>query len=307
MSKPNATSEVDAPRESTQTWTVGALLAWTTERFERAGIDEARLDAQHLLAYALGCKRMDLFLRHGEEVDGDARERFRGFVRRRLAREPVAYIEGRKGFHGLGLDLHVDRRVLVPRPETELLVDAVLDAMGPPPQPAISVLDVGTGSGAIGLAILHARPFVRVVACDVSDDALAVARLNAERLGLRPTFVRSDLTRDVPIPEGGFDVVVANLPYIPRGDLQSLQPEVRDHEPTLALDGGDDGLDLVRRLLDELDRPGVLAPRARVFLEIGLGQAPATAALLTADGFTATTLRDLAGIERIVVGIRGHG
>jgi release factor glutamine methyltransferase len=300
-------TDAEAAREATPVWTVGALLAWTTERFERAGLDEARLDAQHLLAFAMGCKRMDLFLRHGEEVDDTARERFRGFVKRRLAREPVAYIEARRGFHGLGLDLHVDRRVLVPRPETELLVDAVLDAMGPPPHAAIEVLDVGTGSGAIALAILHARPFVRVVACDVSEDALSVARLNAARLGLQPTFVRSDLTRDVPVPQGGYDVVAANLPYIARPDLAALAPEVRDHEPTLALDGGEDGLDLVRRLLDELDRPGLLAARARVFLEIGAGQAQATAERLSAHGFETSVQRDLAGIERIVSGIRGHG
>jgi len=300
-------TNTETTRDDTRAWTIGALLSWTTERFERAGIEEARLDAQHLLAHAMGCKRMELFLRHGEEVADDVRERFRGFVRRRLAREPVAYIEGRRGFHGLGLDLHVDRRVLVPRPETELLVDAVLDTMGPPPQPAISVLDVGTGSGAIALAILHARPFVRVTACDVSPDALAVARLNAERLGLAPTFVRSDLTGEVVAPDGGFDIVVANLPYVARADLSSLAPEVRDHEPSLALDGGEDGLDLVRRLLEELDRPGFLANRARVFLEIGAGQAPATVELLMARGYLAWTARDLAGIERIVVGFRARG
>lgn len=297
-------TSADTTREDTRTWTVGALLSWTTERFERAGIEESRLDAQHLLASAMGCKRMELFLRHGEEVAEDVRERFRGFVRRRLAREPVAYIEGRRAFHGLGLDLHVDRRVLVPRPETELLVDAVLDAMGPPPQPAISVLDVGTGSGAIALAILHARPFVRVTACDVSVDALAVARLNAERLGLAPTFVHSDLTREVVAPDDGFDVIVANLPYIARSDIPTLAPEVRDHEPSLALDGGEDGLDLVRRLLVELDRPGLLAARARVFLEIGAGQAVASLALLAARGYQAWTTRDLAGVERIVIGAR---
>ena len=282
---------------------MGELLDWTTERFADLGIDEARTDAQHLLSFALGCSRMDLYLRHNELVESDRRARFRDLVKRRLAREPVAYIEGRRGFHALDLDLKVDRRVLVPRPDTELLVDWVLESLRPAPAPVARILDVGTGSGAIALALSRARDDVRVWASDISEEALSVARSNAQGAALEVEFVQADLGEGVPVPEGGFDVVVANLPYIPSADLDGLQPEVRDYEPRLALDGGPDGLDLVRRLVEQSE--GLLGARGQLFLEFGIGQAPAVRELLQAAGFTVELRDDLGGVTRAARATRG--
>lgn len=288
-----------------QLWTTSEVLQWTVERFERAGFPEARADAQHLVAQALGCTRMQLYLRFDQLVDEAARNTLRELIRRRLAREPVAYIAGRKGFHALGLDLAVDRRVLIPRPETEHLVDWLLEHLPPAPPPfPLHVLDVGVGSGAIALAIKHARRDVDVVACDVSPDAIAVARANAGELGLDISFVQSDLLARVPVPDRGFAAVAANLPYIETRELAELQPEVRDYEPRLALDGGPDGLAIVRRLIDACAAPGVLVPEGRIYLEIGQGQADATREHLLARGFQQVDARrDLAGIERVVMGV----
>jgi release factor glutamine methyltransferase len=288
-----------------QLWTVSEVLQWTVERFERAGFGEARADAQHLVAQALGCTRMQIFLRYDALVDEAQRTSLRELIRRRLAREPVAYISGRRGFHALGLDLAVDRRVLIPRPETEHLVDWLLELLPPPPPPyPLHVLDVGTGSGAIALAIKHARRDIDVTAVDVSPEALAVARENAANLGLEVAFVCGDLLRGVEVPAGGFAAVAANLPYIASSEIAELMPEVRDYEPRLALDGGDDGLDLVRRLIDACAAPGVLVPEGRLFLEIGLGQAEATRDYLLARGYQAVEIRrDAGGIDRMVSGV----
>lgn len=384
--------------ETDDSWTVRRLLGWTQERFESVGIESPRVDAEHLLSFALACSRMSLYLDHDRVVDATARARFRELVKRRLAREPVAYIEGKRGFHALGLELHVDRRVLVPRPETELLVDWVLeelagprkqlawedegaagqgaspltsegeraepvvvlddvtlatadvegerpepvvvlddatlaatdvegeraepvagpdDVLGPrkaergTPPPAMhpappderAVLDVGTGSGAIALALKHARSTLRVTACDVSEDALAVARDNAERLGLAIALVRSDLLSDVPTPAAGWAVITANLPYIPEPVWRTLAPEVQRFEPRLALEGGADGLALIRRLVAAA--PAHLAPGGALYLEIGYDQGESVPALLAAHGFVDVTVRkDYAGHPRIVRGCR---
>lgn len=355
-----------ASPETDEPWTVRRLLGWTQERFEAVGIESPRVDAEHLLSFALGCSRMSLYLEHDKVVEGPERARFRELVKRRLAREPVAYIEGKRGFHALGLELHVDRRVLVPRPETELLVDWVLeDLAGPrkqpvwddelapaepvapsgvegaiveptiepvverfvpegeddapaavtptpatteptaaPPPDERTVLDVGTGSGAIALAIKHARPSLRVTACDVSEEALAVARGNAERLGLAVPMLRSDLLAHVPTPAGGWAVITANLPYVREPVWRTLSPEVQRFEPRLALDGGEDGLDVIRRLVAAA--PAQLAPGGALYLEIGYDQGELVPALLTARGFVDVVVRkDYAGHPRIVRGRRG--
>lgn len=283
-------------------WTIGALLRWTQARFVERGIAEARLDAEHLLAHALGCNRMTLYTEHDRTVDDDARARFRESVRRRLAREPVAHIEGKRGFHALGLELEVDRRVLVPRPETEHLVDWLLEDL--PRDTTASIVDVGTGSGAIALAIKHARPNAQVTAVDISDDALTVARANATRLGTDVEMLRSDLLGDVAAPAGGWTAIVANLPYIASDVIATLDPEVRVFEPRLALDGGTDGLEIIRRLLDHLAAAPVLASAGSVYLEVGHDQAAVVAAMLRERGFEAAIRNDLAGIGRIVRGRR---
>jgi release factor glutamine methyltransferase len=283
-------------------WTVAELLGWTVERFAAIGIPTPRVDAEYLLAHALGCSRLDLYVRHDAVVDADARARFREAVRRRIAREPVAYIEGRRGFHALGLELAVDPRVLVPRPETEHLVDWVLEDL-PPPEHAPAVLDVGTGSGAIALAIKHARPDARVVASDVSDDALELARRNAEALGLDIEIVHADLLDGIAPPPGGFAAIAANLPYVASADFAALPPEVARFEPRLALDGGTDGLDLVRRLVAAA--PSALAPGGTLHLELAPDQATIVQELLRAHGFVEVAVRaDHAGLPRVVRGRR---
>ncbi len=212
--------------------------------------------------------------------------RYEQLVARRVAREPVAYILGLKEFRRI--TLVVDRRVLIPRPETELLVEVGLTV-----DRGSRVLDVGTGSGAVALSLKDERPDLRVAGTDISLDALAVARANAERLGLEVRFAHADLLDD-----GLYDVVVANLPYVSDGDPE-LAPEIARYEPPGALYGGTDGLDPVRRLVSRLGGVGVVA------LEIGLGQADAAAGLVAGAGFRSVSrLRDLAGVQRVIVGRR---
>jgi release factor glutamine methyltransferase len=254
-----------------------------------AGVDTPRLDAEVLLAHALGVDRAALVVDRERRVEGPAVRAFQDAVRRRsVGREPVAYITGVKGFRRL--DLHVDPRVLIPRPETETLVEAALDL----PRGA-RVVDVGTGSGAVALALKDERPDLDVVATERSGDALAVARANAARLGLDVAFVEGDLLDGA----GAVDAVVSNPPYVEDGT--PLQAEIERHEPPGALYAGADGLAVIRRLAA---RAG--ASRARfVALEVGMGQAGAAGEVLRAAGFGAlSTRRDLAGIERVVVGRR---
>jgi release factor glutamine methyltransferase len=286
-----------------QLWTVGELLDWTGRRFSDAGIDSGRTDAEHLLAEALGCTRVSLYVRHAEIVRAEAKATFRELVRRRLRREPVAYVLGRRGFHALDLELRVDARVLVPRPETEHLVDWLLEELRPAPAPPMDVLDVGTGSGAIALAIARARPDVRVVGSDLHADALEVARSNASVHGLAVELVHADLLQGVDVPEGGWTAIAANLPYVPTGDLAGLQPEVALHEPKHALDGGVDGLDAIRRLVAQVRDRGALRPHGALYLEIGIGQAETVQQILTQAGFEGVQTRaDWAGIPRIARG-----
>jgi release factor glutamine methyltransferase len=266
---------------------VGALLAAATGRLANAGCDAPRLDAELLLAHALGVKRERLVLDAGMMVDGPASETFEGLVARREAREPVAYIVGRKAFRRISL--LVDQRVLIPRPETELLVE-----VGSGLPAGSRVVDVGTGSGAVALALADERPDLDVWATEISADALAVAVENVRRLGLSVTLVRADLLQGV---SGRFDAVLANLPYV--ADSAPLPPEVAQYEPRAALRAGRDGLDQVRRLV------GMLEAVPTVALEVGCDQAEAVAAMLAHAGYRSTErLRDLAGHERVVVGRR---
>jgi release factor glutamine methyltransferase len=257
-----------------------------------ARVESPRLDAEVLLAHALGVDRTALWLDPDREVGGDAARWFRDAVRRRtVERVPVAYLVGHKGFRHL--DLEVDPRVLVPRPETEHLVEALLDL----PQGA-RVHDVGTGSGAIALALKDERADLAVSASDVSPDALAVARANAARLGLDVAFSEADLLAGV---DAELDVVVSNPPYVTEGDKRRMAPEVLQHEPPLALFAGAEGLNVIRPLLTQAaaTRAGLVA------LEVGAGQAPAVRALVSAAGFPdVDVVTDLAGHERVVLGRR---
>ena len=249
-----------------------------------AGVDTPRLDAELLLAAAMGLSRAQIVSGPERELEPDHARTFMDFARRRREREPVAYILGEKGFRSL--DLKVDRRVLIPRPETEHLVEA---AVGHVPRGA-RVVDVGTGSGAVALALKDERPDLEVLATDSSPDALAVARANGLLLGLEVTWLQGDLLAPV---EGQVDAVVSNPPYV--GVDEPLPPELTRYEPSLAYHGGDDGLEVYRRLVPAARRAGA----AFVALEVGAGQAGAVAALLHDSGYAHSAAdRDLAEIKR---------
>lgn len=255
-----------------------------------AGCDTPRLDAEVLLAHVLGVQRERLLIDRKLEVTGEAVPRFRDAVRRRsVFREPVAYIVGRKAFRWIELD--VDSRVLVPRPETELLVEAALKLPA-----GSSVLDLCTGSGAVALALKQERPDLELTGSDVSEAALSVARANGARLGIdEVSWLAADLLEGVP---DSFDVLLANPPYVRADELARLAPEVSRHEPRLALLGGEDGLVAIAPLLRQAGERHRLR---RIALEVGNGQAPAVAKLAAEAGFAEVELlRDLAGIERVV-------
>jgi release factor glutamine methyltransferase len=278
---------------------VREALGAAVEALAAAGVEDPRLDAELLLGEATGRGRAALVAGPDDEVPPPAGRRFGETVRRRLRREPVAYILGRKGFRHL--ELTVDRRVLIPRPETELLVELALEL-----RPA-RVLDVGTGSGAIGLAVADELPGCQVVATDTSPAALEVARANAERLRLadRVEFVEGT------VPEvGEFDLILANLPYVAERDWSSLQPEVTRWEPREALLAGPDGLDAYRALIPKCGRAFRRYPAGSsttLVVEVGDGQAAAVAALFREAGFAEIrTRRDLAGVERVVLGRVGE-
>jgi len=275
--------------------TVREALDAAVEGLRAAGVEDPRLDAELLLGEAMGCERAALVADGGAEVPAPAARAFGEMVRRRLRREPVAYILGRKGFRGL--ELAVDRRALIPRPETEMLVELAVE-LGP-----ASVLDVGTGSGAIALAVADELPGCAVTATDTSTGALEVARANAERLGLadRVRFREGTLPE-----EGDFDLILANLPYVAERDWPALQPEVTQWEPREALLAGPDGLDAYRALVPECGRAFAShrwKSSAAVAVEAGEGQAEAVSSLMREAGFgEIETRRDLAGIERVVLG-----
>jgi release factor glutamine methyltransferase len=273
--------------------TVHAMLEEARRAFAVAGVDTARLDAEVLLAHASGVSRA-MLLAGSARIDPEVIRKFRRMVARRAAREPLAYIIGRKEF--FSLDFEVTPAVLIPRPETETLVECALKFIEPREHPR--VLDIGTGSGAIAVAIAMNALDARVVATDISKDALEVARRNASRHRCedRIDFVRADL-----FPEGDarFDLIVSNPPYIADADLETLQPEIRLHEPRVATIAGNDGLDFYRRIAagcrSRLHSDGA------VMVEIGAGQTSAVEALFRRAGFSnIDAVRDLAGIERVL-------
>ncbi len=271
---------------------VRAEIADATAAIAGAGCETPRLDAEILLAHVLELPRERLVLEPGRALSEPQLRAYREAVRRRAGeREPVAYIVGRRAFREL--DLAVDRRALVPRPETELLVEAGLEL-----DAGACVLDVGTGCGAVALALAHERPDLRIAGSDSSGDALALARANGERLGLPVRWLHADLLAGI---GDEFDAILANLPYVAEPQRELLAPEIVRHEPAQALFAGGDGLDAIRALLEQL------RGRARVrtiALEVGAGQAPAVAELLERAGFAAAARRDLAGIERVLLGKR---
>jgi release factor glutamine methyltransferase len=271
------------------TGTVREALVAATDALAAAGVDTPRLDAEVLLAEASGVARARLAAAPETGVEAPTARAFGAMIRRRVQREPVAYILGRKGFRRL--ELAVDPRVLIPRPETELLVELALEL-----EPA-TVLDVGTGSGAIALAVADELPGAAVTGTDTSLDALAVARANAVRLDL------TDRVRFAPDAGGEFDLVLANLPYVSETEWAGLEPEIARYEPRGALVSGPSGMEAIDSLLGRVATGAISAPA--VALEVGEGQAATVAELVRRAGYERAEVRpDLAGIERVVFGTR---
>ncbi len=261
-----------------------------------AGVDSARLDAELLMAFALDCDRIKI-VAGAVELSQSALRRYQALIARRAAREPLAYIVGRKEF--FSLQIEVNRDVLIPRPETEVLVAAAIEAASRSPERPI--LDLGTGSGAIALAIAAGSPRSRIVATDVSERALEVARRNAIRLGLdeRIEFRLGDCWAALAPSDGRFGLVVSNPPYIENREIERLAPEIARFEPRVALAGGIDGLDFYRRICAEVRR--YLMPGGELIVEVGAGQADSVAALCRAAGCADTAaINDFAGCARVV-------
>ena len=271
--------------------TVGELLADAIGKLSQTGTETPRLDAEVLLSAATGLERASLIADPTHSIGGQQAAQFMEFVARRSKDEPVAYILGRKYFRNI--ELMVDRRVLIPRPETEGVVEAALSL----PHGA-TVIDVGTGSGAIALGLKDQRPDLEVIATDISSDALAVAQANAKRLGLQIDFRLGDLLKVV---QGPVDAVVSNPPYVAERERDSLAPGVINYEPFEALFAGEDGLDVFRPLIEEVGDSAAWF----IAFEVGDRQAHVVAKMLQRVGFHSTEIkRDLAGIERVVVARR---
>lgn len=286
---------------ATESWSIGRLLNWTRDFLAGKDVEEPRLAAELLLAAALGCRKIDLYARFEQTPTPQQLDAIRASVRDAGAHKPIAYITGRKEFYSL--EFLVSPAVLIPRPETELLVERTIAHCRGRSQPLFHVLDVGTGSGCIAVAIARFLPGARVVATDCSADALAVAAQNIERLkvGDRVRLFAADglaLPTEAR-PVGPFDVIVSNPPYIPEAQMATLPPNIRDYEPRGALCGGSDGLDLMRKIAagarDLLSRDGCC------LVEVASGQDEAAARVFTDSGWRhVETLRDGAGIPRVL-------
>ena len=304
---------MNASEAKDDVWTIERVVKWATDDFRSRGIESPRLDAEVLLAHALATTRIQLIIDGKRPLAKEELARFRDAVKRRRAHEPVAYVLGEREFYGHRF--RVDARALIPRPDTEILVQVAL-ARTAHLSMAMRALDLCTGTGCVAISLALERPTSSFVAVDLSPDAAALARENAARLGapgvavlvgdlfaplasLTDPWARAD-GDDSPMR---FDLVTANPPYVLRGDISGLSADIREFEPRLALDGGDDGLDVVRRIV--ADAPRFMAPGAVLAMEIGAGEADATRELFALHGFTDIEVaRDYARIERVVSGRR---
>lgn len=284
---------------ATETWTIAKVLAWATEDFRGRNIESARLDAELLLSEALRLDRIRLIVESQRPLSPDELGSFRELIKRRRLGEPIAYILGRREF--FGLSFKVDRRVLIPRPDTEALVEVALERTRARYMFG-NALDLCTGSGCVAVSFAKQRPTWRVTATDVSEPALGLALENAQRLGavFGMRFLAGDLFAPIPASER-FDLITANPPYIPEADVAKLDAGIRDFEPKVALSAGADGLDVIRRIVAE----GVsrLVPGGVLALEVQYDQAPRVRELFARAGLVElATRRDLGGHERVVSG-----
>jgi release factor glutamine methyltransferase len=271
-------------------------IDWAVDSLTAGCIEDPRFEAEILLTGALGIKKSELILYQSKIIEDKNLKRYQDLVKRRLKHEPTAYIIGTQPF--LGLDIIVNRSVLIPRPETELLAEQALKVASS--QLPVAIADIGTGSGCIAVTLAKRLPLAEVYGIDTSNDALKVAKKNAEthKVEGRCQFVKGNLLE--PLKEK-VDLIVANPPYIPSGEISKLQPEVRDWEPRQALDGGKDGLDYIRKLLRE--SPKYLKPNGRLVMEFGFGQAAEIEKLAAANFAKSEIINDYAGIPRLLIGL----
>lgn len=289
------------PPTAGDAWTVRRILEWTVPHLKSHGSESPRLDAEILLAHARGCPRIQLYTNYDEPLTDAQRATMRDLVKRRAAAEPVAYLVGHREF--FGLDFQVTKDVLIPRPDTETLIVEAIETLKP--QAAPRVLDIGTGSGCIAISLAVNCPSAIVTAIDLSPAALDIARANAEKhnAGDRIRWMCGDLFAPLAADEQ-FELIASNPPYIASAEIETLAADVRLHEPRSALDGGPDGLDVIRRLI--ADAPRYLASQGKLLVEISGEQADAVTELLTANGSydDIAVLRDLAKQPRVVRAVR---
>ena len=283
--------------ENGDIWTIGRILKWTEQYFGGKGVESPRLDAEVLLSHVLKKERIYLYVHFDQPMEAEELAAYKELIKQRVSHVPVAYLLGQREF--MGLTFKVTPATLIPRPDTEILVQAAVERLRGREQ--CSFADIGTGSGAICLSVLSFVPGSSAVTVDISPEARAVAEENAENLGLseRIEFFTGDLLE--PVKDRKFTAILSNPPYIPEKDIEGLQEEVRCQEPYGALSGGQDGLDFYRRLCQEA--PALLEEGGFMAFEVGIGQAAQVAALAEANPLVVRMeiLKDLAGIERVVV------
>lgn len=278
-------------------WTIGKILKWTEEYFAKAGLDTPRLDAEVLLCYVLQKERIHLYVHFDQPLSKDELAQFKGYIKERVLHKPVAYIVGHKDF--MGLEFKVTEDTLIPRPDTEILVEAVISRLKTGSEPGV-IADIGTGTGAICLSLLNYLTSLKAVTVDISEKALAVAKENAQRLGLsdRIEFFHGDLLE--PIKDRQFTAIISNPPYIPEGDIDTLAADVKDYEPVSALAAGPDGLDCYRRLVAAAG--ALLVDGGFLAMEIGINQREELDKLAKeSDWGQVEVVKDLAGIDRVVI------
>lgn len=282
-------------------WTILKILQWTTAYFKSHHIDSPRLTVEILLAHALNAKRIDLYTRFDQPLTKDELAIFKALVKRRICREPVAYITGNREF--FGIDFDVSPHVLIPRPETEFLVEAALGRIPQAVATPFRILEIGVGSGAVIVSLAVNRPGHEYMASDMSVNALQAAAGNARKNGVdgKILFFAGDLFAPLCPSAGSFDLVISNPPYIAQNQLTGLEPEVRDFEPTLALDGGKDGMDIIRKIIAAA--PPFLNHHATLMLEIGFDQRDVVEQAITRDGRYSPPefVKDYGGHHRVAI------
>jgi release factor glutamine methyltransferase len=279
-----------------ETWTVTKLLNWTTNYLERSKIDDPRFEAELLLAHCLGLSRLNLYLKFEQLLSTEELGHFKALLQRRTKHEPLAYITNSQPF--MSLDFYVDRHVLIPRPETELLVETGIELVRSSELGVRRIADVGTGSGCIAICLAKYLQNVEVIAIDSSPEALKISEKNAKTHQVldKCQFVEGNLLGPLTAP---VDLIIANLPYIPTQTIETLQPEVKDWEPRQALDGGPDGLTYIKQVIEQA--PSHLNPNGYLFMEIGFDQGDKVQSMAEGHYQNIKIVKDLAGLDRILV------